>query len=362
MNMLTVLFLVGFADATRLLSSHYATDPNRRMLQNGECKDVADWHDSEGFDCNWYSKWGSHCADYGTSFRHKGLVANEACCKCKDGRRELSLPLGFYVPSYLPTQIPSQIPTNLPSTRPSFVSSIMPTFIPTQIPSTEPTLLPTHNPSIQPTYIPSIQPTYIPTNIPSTIPTQMPSINLPSNAPSIPGAIYSYTTFEETICSMGGGDLGHNSYDNMNAEAAAEYCNARENCGGYQYAAAWRGGAKPQFFDTTGTGDNCNDNSDWTVYVKTEEKICQDVTGWYDIDGPNYSCDWYKRGRRCHVYGNSYRNFGKTAQEACCACKHRRRELSPKNEDIPPKQGFYYTGTGLTGFSRIRDELYRSRI
>jgi len=322
MNMLTVLFLVGFADATRLLSSYYATDPNRRMLQNGECKDVADWHDSEGFDCNWYSKWGSHCAEFGTSFRHKGLVANEACCKCKDGRRELSLPLGFYVP--------------------------------TQIPSTEPTLLLTHNPSIQPTYIP--------TNIPSTIPTQMPSTNLPSNTPSIPGAIYSYTTFEETICSMAGGDLGHNSYDNMNAEAAAEYCNARENCGGYQYAAAWRAGAKPQFFDTTGTGDNCNDNSDWTVYVKTEEKICQDVTGWYDIDGPNYSCDWYKRGRRCHVYGNSFRSFGKTAQEACCACKHRRRELSPKNEDILPKQGFYYTGTGLTGFSRIRDELYRSRI
>jgi len=79
-----------------------------------------------------------------------------------------------------------------------------------------------------------------------------------------------YTTFEETICSMGGGDLGHSSYDNMNAEAAAEYCNARQNCGGYQYAAAWRGGAKPQFFDTTGTGDNCNDNSGWTVYVKTE--------------------------------------------------------------------------------------------
>jgi len=86
-------------------------------------------------------------------------------------------------------------------------------------------------------------------------------------------------------------------------------------------------------------------------------KICQDVAGWYDSDGPNYSCDWYKRGGYCHVFGNSYRNFGKTAQEACCACKHRRRELSPKNEDIP-KQGFYYTGTVLTGLSRTMSKSH----
>ena len=42
--------------------------------------------------------------------------------------------------------------------------------------------------------------------------------------------------------------------------------------------------------------------------------------GWYDIDGPTYSCSWYAQGSNCASYGNSYANFGKTANQACCVC------------------------------------------
>ena len=43
-------------------------------------------------------------------------------------------------------------------------------------------------------------------------------------------------------------------------------------------------------------------------------------SGWYDIDGPSYSCSWYAQGFNCESYGNSYVNFGKTASQACCVC------------------------------------------
>lgn len=43
--------------------------------------------------------------------------------------------------------------------------------------------------------------------------------------------------------------------------------------------------------------------------------------GWYDSDGPQYSCGWYAAtNRACQHYGGSYANFGKTAKQACCAC------------------------------------------
>jgi len=57
----------------------------------------------------------------------------------------------------------------------------------------------------------------------------------------------------------------------------------------------------------TDPNPNCNDNP----------------SDWHDLDGPFYDCDWYGHGKRCELYGDddSYSNFGKTAKEACCACK-----------------------------------------
>jgi hypothetical protein len=52
---------------------------------------------------------------------------------------------------------------------------------------------------------------------------------------------------------------------------------------------------------------------------------CNDLNGfygeWYDSDGPYFDCDWYGSSSTfCSSYGNSYENFGFTANQACCAC------------------------------------------
>merc|ERR1712151_825903 len=65
---------------------------------------------------------------------------------------------------------------------------------------------------------------------------------------------------------------------------------------------------------TWGGDEDCDDDCELQdVDVDGEE-------GWYDSDGPNYDCAWYDRGSRCQRYGDSYENFGYTANEACVAC------------------------------------------
>lgn len=60
---------------------------------------------------------------------------------------------------------------------------------------------------------------------------------------------------------------------------------------------------------------------------------CVDVAGWYDSDGPEYSCRWYELNPSSHCYshGNSYDNFDYTANTACCACK----EVLASSPDTP---------------------------
>ena len=53
---------------------------------------------------------------------------------------------------------------------------------------------------------------------------------------------------------------------------------------------------------------------------KVRGSSCSDVRGWYDSDGKIYNCQWYSRNNRCQSYGNGYRNFGATANQACCVC------------------------------------------
>lgn len=51
--------------------------------------------------------------------------------------------------------------------------------------------------------------------------------------------------------------------------------------------------------------------------------MCQDSpVGWYDIDGPQYNCQWYSEDTNCEELGSieEYKNFGKTASQACCSC------------------------------------------
>ena len=52
---------------------------------------------------------------------------------------------------------------------------------------------------------------------------------------------------------------------------------------------------------------------------------CTDISTsegqWYDSDGPTYNCQWYAdNANACASWGDSYSNFGYTANEACCTC------------------------------------------
>ena len=48
---------------------------------------------------------------------------------------------------------------------------------------------------------------------------------------------------------------------------------------------------------------------------------CEDSPiGWYDSDGPEFNCNYYAQGNNCAVYGDSFENMNKTANQACCVC------------------------------------------
>ncbi len=54
------------------------------------------------------------------------------------------------------------------------------------------------------------------------------------------------------------------------------------------------------------------------VYVN--DGSCDEVEGWYDIDGPQFNCAWYAAADACAGLGDDYENEGYTANTACCAC------------------------------------------
>mmetsp|Transcript_18858 Transcript_18858/g.28672 ORF Transcript_18858/g.28672 Transcript_18858/m.28672 type:complete len:552 (+) Transcript_18858:43-1698(+) len=48
---------------------------------------------------------------------------------------------------------------------------------------------------------------------------------------------------------------------------------------------------------------------------------CIDTPNWYDSDGLIYNCGWYAQGSNCFEFGNSFENFGETANTGCCVCQ-----------------------------------------
>jgi len=42
--------------------------------------------------------------------------------------------------------------------------------------------------------------------------------------------------------------------------------------------------------------------------------------GWHDSTGEEYNCNWYAGGENCNMWGNSFPKYGRTANQACCAC------------------------------------------
>jgi len=63
-------------------------------------------------------------------------------------------------------------------------------------------------------------------------------------------------------------------------------------------------------------------NSSLAQTVQNPGEWCHDSPKtWYDSDGPHFSCGWYAATHdACRHYGGGYRNFDKTAKQACCAC------------------------------------------
>ena len=61
---------------------------------------------------------------------------------------------------------------------------------------------------------------------------------------------------------------------------------------------------------------------------------CKDFpSGWYDSDGPTYNCLYYAEANRCELFGDSFKNQNKTANEVCCDCGG--GITSPVNSESP---------------------------
>ena len=66
--------------------------------------------------------------------------------------------------------------------------------------------------------------------------------------------------------------------------------------------------------------DNYNSFGNNPPPAKVDGQCYDSPEGWFDRDGPSYSCDWYTSGSNCANYGDSYANAGTTANKACCVC------------------------------------------
>ncbi len=76
---------------------------------------------------------------------------------------------------------------------------------------------------------------------------------------------------------------------------------------------------------------------------------CINTPGWYGRFGRRFNCGWYSQNNRCARYGGNerFRNFGKTANEACCACgkqasrSARNVRVDIEEEDIEKVESFH---------------------
>ena len=83
---------------------------------------------------------------------------------------------------------------------------------------------------------------------------------------------------------------------------------------------------------------------------RTLQNECVDAPlGWFDSFGDN--CDWYAEGFNCEDFGSLDLSFGKTANQACCACGGGSALEAPDMEptfdfDPPPNTGCYDSTAG----------------
>ena len=263
------------------------------------------WHDSggESFDCNWYAKDESNCQLYGNSLEHNGKTANEACCTCGGGRTSTSSESDD-------SEIVNS--TSEPSEAPSF-RDILPS-------SSTPTIGESDEPSEAPSFLHTLPPSSVPTGVP--------------DGPCSPGC----DDYPE-----GWHDSGGESFD------CNWYAKFKNNCQSYGNSFENDGKTANEACCTCGGGriSTCNESDDSEIVDSTSEpseapsysktftpssnptqllsqskapECSNSPDDWYDSAGPQYDCNWYALSHNCKNYGHKYKNFGKTANQACCIC------------------------------------------
>ena len=274
---------------------HPSASPSESTFPTEVCTDSPqNWHDVNGifFDCDWYGDGVDRCSNFGDLHEYFGKTANQACCVCGGGNDDS--------PSSSPTKVPSSWSTHVPSGRPSN----LPTHVPSVTLSSAPSVLPSSVPaaSSPPASVPTVS------GPPATLPTvsgppgSVPTISgPPAISPTVSGP--PVVTNEESLApSAACTDDPPGWYDIDGGTFDCDWYASGSRCADFG-----------DLFENFGTVAN-------SACCACQNEGCSDIADWHDIDGASYDCAWYARGNFCTSYGDSYANFGYTANKACCAC------------------------------------------
>ena len=180
----------------------------------------------------------------------------------------------------------------------------------TKMPSAMPSSLPRTEPSSYPSSLPS----QMPSNTPTSTPTDRPSSSFePTTCRDEPdwydayglGCDY-YTAYQE-LCNWFDG-----YYKNFgkSAKQACCICNGGDHVSEIPTTLP---SPSPSIFPSISTIPSISKSP------SDAPSVCRDESGWIDSKGDG--CDTYdENSYYCQLYNGQYKNFGKTANEACCIC------------------------------------------
>jgi len=80
-----------------------------------------------------------------------------------------------------------------------------------------------------------------------------------------------YTRHNHRHCDVSSAEV------DMTPSEAEDYCDARGDCGGYQFSYYWHDGRRPQFFGKDTAVSDCSSNRQWTVWSKPRQCLIRMV-------------------------------------------------------------------------------------
>ena len=277
-----------------------------------ECFDSpSGWYDSGGrrFNCVWYGETNDRCDLYGDidKYRNDGKTANEVCCVCKGGIRGKTTPPSS---SLSPSDSAGPSISSKPSSAADAQSS-HPTI--STVPSTS--VIPTSSisPSIEPSeyqdcldsplgWYDSDGPEFNCTWYASTNDDDDNTIDL-SRCDQYGDLNPNFgKTAIEACCACGGGISGPSSVPSLSSSPSTSI----------EPSVSSKPSHEKTYIEPSHSPIETN--------IPTEAECFEVPEGWHDSDGEQYNCAWYGIGLRCQNYGDSHRNIGRTANEACCQC------------------------------------------